>query len=81
MRLKVEPDTGNTVFVKDINSVFDVAWYTMARMIVDIKLTDAGVGQRAKSYEPKVCICKVCGCSFVKTAEQASKLYCGNPEC
>lgn len=81
MRLKVGPDTGNTVFVADIHSVFDVAWYTMACMIVDIKLTDEGVRQRTKSYEPKVCICRGCGRSFVKTAEQARKLCCGDPEC
>lgn len=33
MRLKVNPKTNRIEFSADVNSVFDIAWFTLARMI------------------------------------------------
>ena len=80
MRLKVDPKSDKVVFAADVHSVFDIAWYTLARYMVDVQLTDEGTVERQYS-EGKVCVCKCCGKAFVRTADQNRRKYCGEPKC
>ena len=80
MRLKVDPKSDKVVFAADIHSVFDIAWYTLARYMVDVQLTDEGTSERQYS-EGKICVCKCCGKAFVRTADQNRRQYCGEPKC
>lgn len=80
MRLKVDPKTDKVVFAADVRSIFDIAWYTLARYMVDVQLTDEGTVE--KHYpDAKVCVCKCCGKAFARTAEQNRRQYCGDPDC
>ena len=80
MRLKANPKNGNVTFATDVHSVFDIAWYTLARYMADVKLVDDGTKEIA-SPDGKVCVCKCCGRAFVRRADQNRKMYCGNPDC
>ena len=80
MRLKVDPKTDKVVFAADVHSVFDIAWYTLARYMVDVQLTDKGTNERRYS-EAKVCVCKCCGKAFIRPAKQNRRQYCGEPDC
>lgn len=80
MRLKVDPKTDKVVFAADVHSVFDIAWYTLARYMVDVQLTDEGTNERRYS-EAKVCVCKCCGKAFIRPAKQNRRQYCGEPDC
>lgn len=43
MRLKVNPKTNHIEFSADVNPVFDIAWFTLARMISeDLALENKG---------------------------------------
>lgn len=80
MRLKVDPKTDKVVFAADVHSIFDIAWYTLARYLVDVQLTDEETLE--KQYpDGKVCVCKCCGNAFVRTADQNRRQYCGEPYC
>ena len=80
MRLKVDPKTDKVVFAASVRSIFDIAWFTLARYMVDVQLTDEGTIER---YYPnaKVCVCKCCGKAFARPAEQNRRQYCGDPDC
>ena len=80
MRLKVDHKSEKVVFAADIHSVFDITWYTPARYMVDVQLTDEGTTERQYS-EGKFCVCKCCGKAFVRTADQNCRQYCGGPKC
>lgn len=80
MRLKVVPETQRTVFAADIHSVFDIAWYTLARLLADVRLTDEGSVER-RYTEANVGVCKCCGRAFMRTGKQNRKEYCGKPDC
>ena len=80
MRLKVDPATDKVVFAADVHSVFDIAWYTLARYLVDVQLTDEGTKER-KYSNSIVCVCKCCGKAFVRSTNENRKQYCGDPEC
>ncbi len=80
MRLKVDPKSDKVVFAADVHSVFDIAWYTLARYMVDVQLTDEGTAEWQYS-EGKVCVCRCCGKAFARTADQNRRQYCGEPDC
>lgn len=80
MRLKVDPKTNKVVFAADVHSVFDIAWYTLARYMVDVQLTDEGTNEKHYS-NAKVCVCKCCGKAFIRPAKQNRRQYCGEPYC
>ena len=80
MRLKVDPKTDKVVFAADVHSVFDIAWYTLARYMVDVQLSDEGTVEQIHR-DGKVCVCKCCGKAFVRPAKQNRRQYCGEPDC
>lgn len=80
MRLKLDPKTNKVVFAADVHSVFDIAWYTLARYMVDVQLTDEGTNEKHYS-NAKVCVCKCCGKAFLRLAKQNRRQYCGEQDC
>ena len=80
MRLKLDPKTDKVVFAADVDSVFDIAWYTLARYMVDVQLTDVGTTEQIHR-DGKVCVCKCCGKAFIRPAKQNRRQYCGEPDC
>ncbi len=81
MKLKYIDDSGNAEFRAEINSVFDICWYTIARMIAanapqqDEDL-DYG-GDRWK--EGTLGVCANCGSFFIKN--NSVQKYCDNATC
>ena len=80
MSLQIDPKTDKVVFAASVRSIFDIAWYTLARYMVDVQLTDEGTIEKDHP-EGKVCVCKCCGKAFVRPAEQNRRQYCGDPDC
>ena len=78
MRLKINPKTQRAVFAADINSVFDICWYTLARKISeDVAPDDKGTEEE----KPKgiILTCPYCGDAFVRRSTRT--VTCGKPEC
>ncbi len=67
------PGMGKIGFTAGLNSVFDIAWYTLARLVV---MDDEDVDPNSLS-RPRVC--KACGRIF--TPESPRQLYCLYDEC
>ena len=60
IRLKRNPKNNQVVFATDVNSVFDIAWYTLARMITDFGPLEADGRERDLSNGTLV-TCPCCG--------------------
>jgi len=78
MRLKMNPKNSSVVFAADVHSVFDIAWYTLARMIVDFGPPEEA-GQRNEKYDGTLTTCPICGTAFIRRNNRHT--YCGDPQC
>ena len=78
MRLKVNPKNNNVVFAADVHSVFDIAWYSLARMIVDFGPPE-DAGQKKIKREGTLTTCPICGEAFIRRNNRHT--YCDNIEC
>ncbi len=78
MRLKVNPRNNAVIFAADVHSVFDIAWYTLARMIVDFGPPE-DAEQSKKEYEGTLTTCPICGKAFIRKNNRHT--YCDNVEC
>ncbi len=83
MRLKVNHKRNRVVLAADIHSVFDIAWFTLAKKICEDplpklkkKLAELGSDER-----PVILTCPICGRAFVRKGKANRKTYCGSPEC
>ena len=65
-------------FSADINSVFDIAWYTLARMLSEQPEPEQ-MGKEAERPEGIMICCKNCGRFIIRTAKQQQ--YCNSKEC
>ena len=83
MRLKVNRKKNLVVLAADIHSVFDIAWYTLAKKISELPLPD--YKEKEEEYDscdkPVILICPICGNAFVRVGKANRKIYCGSPEC
>ena len=83
MRLKVNRKKNIVVLAADIHSVFDIAWYTLAKKISELPLPD--YKEKEEEYDscdkPVILICPICGNAFVRVGKANRKIYCGSPEC
>ena len=83
MCLKVNRKKNLVVLAADIHSVFDIAWYTLAKKISELPLPD--FKQKEEEYDscdkPVILICPICGNAFVRVGKANRKIYCGSPEC
>lgn len=79
MRLKVNPKTNRIEFSADVNSVFDIAWFTLARMISE----DPTPGNKGLSNDDRpegsmIC-CRYCGDFLIR--RNGRQEYCDKPDC
>lgn len=78
MKLKVNPRTKRVVYAADVQSVFDICWYTLSRMVADDappQDTDADL----MGSEGSVLSCLCCGSFFIRRS--STQKYCENPDC
>jgi hypothetical protein len=78
MRLKVNLRNNHVVFAADVHSIFDICWYTLARMIVDFGPPEEG-GQTRELKEGTLITCLNCGEAFIRTNNR--QLYCKKVKC
>lgn len=78
LRLKRNPETKTLVFAADVTSVFDIAWYTLARMLSeDPPLEKKGFAENRP--EGILICCHNCGRFFIRN--KRTQQYCDLPEC
>lgn len=78
MRLKFDNKTEKVMFGADIQSVFDICWYTFSRMVADVA---PPLDEDLNYFESQgsVLSCLACGKYFVRHSSR--QLYCNNWEC
>ena len=77
MRLKTD-SKGKVLYAADVKSVFDIAWYTFARMVADVSAPiDESLDYMF--YQGSVLSCLACGEYFVRHSSR--QLYCDSPFC
>ena len=83
MRLKVNLKKTRVVLAADIHSVFDIAWFTLAKKICEDSMPNLkkAMSTLDQNERPVVLSCLVCGKAFVRKGKANRKLYCGDPEC
>jgi hypothetical protein len=77
-RLKMNPKSGKIEMGADVQSVFDIAWYTFARMVADV----APPVDEDLNYmysQGSILTCMACGEYFVRHSSR--QRYCNNPKC
>jgi len=78
MRLKLDKKTGKVMFGADVQSVFDICWYTFSRIMADVA---PPVDEDLDYFESQGSIlsCLACGKYFVRRSSR--QLYCDNLNC
>lgn len=78
MRLKRDTETGRVMYGADVQSVFDIAWYTFSRILADDgpKLDD---DMNYDYNSGSVLTCEICGRYFIRHSSRQK--YCGDPKC
>lgn len=78
MKLKVNPRTKKIVYAADVQSVFDICWYTLSRMVADDSPPmDNDIDSQYSTGSILSCLC--CGEFFVRRG--STQKYCDNPNC
>jgi len=77
MRPKLHAKSNRYIFSADVHSIFDICWYTFARMVVD----DAPPEKKTanKEYTGVVAVCINCGRYFYR--KRGNQMYCRRKEC
>ena len=78
MRLKVDPKTNRLTFSADVNSVFEIAWYTLARMMSE-DVSPEEKGTEEERPEGVMICCRNCGQFFIRRNNRQE--FCDLPEC
>lgn len=83
IRLKVNHKRNRVVLAADIHSVFDIAWYTLARKICEDPMPrlKQKMSELDRVERPVVLTCPICGRAFVRKGKANRKTYCGSSEC
>ena len=78
MRLKIDRKSHRVMFGADIQSIFDIAWYTFARLTADVAppMDDDPDYMFAQG---SILTCMCCGEYFLRRSSR--QLYCDNPNC
>lgn len=78
MRLKLDKKTGSVLFGADVQSVFDICWYTFSRIVADVA---PPVDEDLNYFESQGSIlsCLACGKYFVRRSSR--QLYCDSWDC
>lgn len=78
MRVKQNPKTHKAEMIAEIHSVFDIAWYSFARMVSDVA-PPADVDMDYMFSQGSILTCMCCGEYFVRHSSR--QRYCDNPNC
>ena len=77
-RFQRNKKTGKIEIGADVQSVFDIAWYTLARLVADVvPLVDEDLNYF--DLQDSIFICMACGEYFVR--HSGRQRYCNNPSC
>lgn len=77
IRVRRDPKTQRTVFAAEVESVFDIAWLTLARKIAD-DVTPEEKG-KSRGTNGRIKVCPFCGAAFVQNSNR--QITCGKLEC
>ena len=78
MKLKLNSATGRYEFSADIYSVFDIAWYTLARMISEDPALENRVNNDSRPEGIMIC-CRNCGKFIIRKSNRQE--FCDSEEC
>lgn len=78
IRLKTDPRTRKLEFSTDVNSVFDIAWYTFARMLSEDPLPE-NKGKQDSRPEGIMIRCRNCGKFIIRKSNRQE--YCDSDVC
>ncbi|MCD8009056.1 MAG: hypothetical protein LUF68_09050 [Clostridiales bacterium] len=78
MRLKQDKKKGTIMFGADTQSIFDICWYSFARMIADVA-PSADEDLNYMQSTGSILYCMSCGDYFVRHSSR--QLYCSKPNC
>jgi len=78
MNLKLNPVTGRFDFSADIDSVFDIAWYTLARMISEDPALENRGNEEPRPEGIMIC-CRNCGKFIIRKSNRQE--FCDSDEC
>ncbi|MCD7835746.1 MAG: hypothetical protein LUG83_03660 [Lachnospiraceae bacterium] len=78
IRLKVNPATNRLDFSADVNSVFDIAWFTLARMLSEDPAPE-DKGKQDERQEGIMIVCRHCGDFLIRRNNRQE--YCDKAEC
>lgn len=78
MRPKLHAKSNRYIFSADVHSIFDIAWYTFARMVVDDAPPERKTEKR-NDYTGVVAVCINCGRYFYR--KRGNQMYCRRKEC
>lgn len=78
MRLKFNSATGRFDFSADIDSVFDIAWYTLARMISEDSALENRQREETRPEGIMIC-CRHCGKFLIRRSNRQE--FCDSEEC
>ncbi len=78
MRLKKDKKKGTIRFGADVQSVFDICWYTFARLVADVA-PPVDVDLNCMDSTGSILSCLCCGKYFVRRS--ARQLYCDSLSC
>ena len=77
-RLKENSKTGKVEMGAEVNSVFDIAWYSFARMVADVA-PPIDDDLNYMYSQGSVLTCMACGRYFVRHSSR--QRYCNDPDC
>ncbi len=78
LRLKLNPKTGRMIFAVDVESVFDIAWLTLAHMMAEDRIEEHRGGSQ-KGLDGIMIACQHCGDFFIRRNNRQE--YCDKEEC
>lgn len=76
MRLKLDKKTGKVMHGADVQSVFDICWYTFSRIVADVA-PPIDPDLRYEEFQGAILSCLCCGEFFIRHSSR--QIYCDNP--
>ena len=78
MKLKVDPRTNRLEFSTDINSVFDIAWLTLARMLSELPAPE---DKGKPDNRPEGIMIRCCNCGKFIIRKSNRQEFCDAEDC
>ena len=83
LRLKVNHKKNRVVLAADVHSVFDIAWFTLAKKLCEDPLPKLKkkLAELDSDERSVILTCPICGRAFVRKGKGSRRIYCGTHEC